>query len=132
MKLRMKKQIICCITAIILFVSGIYLDVLPEDSSFLCEFQTPAASTDTSVRDGDHFKLAEFCTNDMLRQNESNYFNPSSKKKVSSKKDFETVVFADKAQQPVYFGKPTDYVCRQLVSSHVSVVRYIHEKDGEK
>ena len=137
MKLREKRQLICCFLVAILLVMGMQADIAPVNPFFLRGQKAPVSSTAYSViRSGSYVvSVDENCTIDMIRRSTTTYQN-SDYKSAPVRRFLKIAIILLVVEQFLlqrfYFGRAVDYVGLQSDSSQIATVRYIHQKDGKK
>lgn len=137
MSLRVREQFICCVFAVILFLTGTCVEIPSAGSSFL--YASEASQTDVTgsvLRDGSSITTLEnVCAISMLRRDETTFL--SSNESRSLMKRFLRNVAALLAFQTLLFfifcyGVAEDWPILRRNASHVTIVRYIQQTDGKK
>lgn len=137
MELRVKEQFICYMFVVILFLTGMCVEIPPADATFSYTKETPGASSNVSIfRDGSNvISLERICTVDMLRCDiVTNLCGNRGRTLV--RRFLRTVAFlfavAVMLSQLLYYRNEATVICRKRASNHATIVRYIQQKDGKK
>ena len=137
MRLRVQERFICCIFAVILFLTGMCVEIPHADTSF--SYAKEASLTDATgsvLTDGSRITTLEnVCAISMLKRDTSTFL--SSNKSRSLMRKFLRNVAALLASQALIFfifcyGTTTDWSVVRLNGSLVAIVRYIQQTDGKK
>lgn len=136
MRVRMKEQFICCIFAVILFLTGMCVEIPPADFSFLRAQEVSSVDSISVIRDGSNLvSLERVCTIDMLRRGTTTYLS-SSRARPIIKRVFRMVMILYAAAILLsfvsYYGGAAGRTSRRRTSSRETIIRYIQQKDGKK
>ena len=130
--LKVNEKIICCILAIIMFLTGMCLDNIEIGSSFLCQNLT---RQDTTLRSVDYI-LDDIgsCTLDMLNKGTISIRGTvsNSVNKWKDKSVLYALVVRTDLQELFYYQSSECKEDAQLLLCRSVAVNYIHRKDGEK
>ena len=130
--LKVNEKIICCILAIIMFLTGMCLDNIEIDSSFLCPNST---RQDTTLHSVDYI-LDDIgsCTLDMLNKGTISIRGTvsNSVNKWKDKSVLYALVVRTDLQELFYYQSSECNEDAQLLLCRSVAVNYIHRKDGEK
>lgn len=136
MREKVREQFICCMFAVILFLSGMCIEVPHADASFLYAKESSFADTTGSVfRDGSTVAtLGNVCVLSTLRRDMTTILS-SNRMRNTSKRVRDIVALLAVAMLLFYlfcFGRVTGEVFWKINSSQAIIIRYIQETDGKK
>jgi len=137
MSIRIREQFICCIFAVILFLTGMCVEVPPADVSFLCAEETTSAGFCGSVlRERASYEMLEqVCALETLRRGNATILG-SNKGRSPIRRFARTVVIllavAILLSYLFYQRGIGEIAFAEIRSSHTAIVRYIQQTDGKK
>ena len=134
MKLKVKQQMICCIFAVILFLSGLCVEIPPAELYFLYAQESSVERISVIRENTKTTEVERICTPNMLKREKAAYLSSMgrsiTKRLIRSAAILYAVVLILCCVS--YSGKATEFACPKLVSSRAAIVRYIQQKDGKK
>jgi len=134
MNLKVKEQIVCWLFAVILFVTGMCVEIPPADLYF--SYAQESSSTKVSVirENRNAVETDRICTLSMLKKVDAAYL--SNTRRTAEKRFVRNVAILYIALFILccisYSGKATELVYPKWISSREVIVRYIQQKDGKK
>jgi len=137
MKLRVQEQLICCLLVVILFLAGIHVELPSADISFSYANEAPVTNTIGSVisESSKFASIEKTCTLDNLRRNVTTYVcGNKGRSPIRRFSGNAAILLAVAILLSILFYSDNFLVSasRKLVSSHVTIVRYIQRADGKK
>lgn len=134
MKLKVKEQIVCWLFAVILFMTGMCVEIPPADLYFLYAQEGSVDKVSVIRENTRPAEVQHICTLNMLKRDEETYL--SSGGRTVTKRFIRNVAILYAVVLILccvsYSGKATELACPKLVSSREVIVRYIQQKDGKK
>ena len=134
MKLKVEEQIVCWLLAVILFVTGMCVELPPADLHFLYAQESSVTKTSVIRENKDTVETERICTPSMLKKVDAAYL--SNTRRTAEKRFVRNVVILYIALFMLccisYSGKATELVYPKLISSREVIIRYIQQKDGKK
>lgn len=136
MKLRIREQFICCLFAVILFLTGMCVEIPHADTSFSYAKEVSLTGDGGSVlQDGSNVTILDnVCAISMLRRDTTTFFDNKGRRMIRN--FWRNVVILLASQALLFFiffyGMITDWSALRLCGSHATIVRYIQQKDGKK
>lgn len=134
MKLKVKEQIICWLFAVILFTTGMCVEIPSADLYFLYAQESSVDKVSVICESTRTIKAEHICTPNMLKRDEGTYLcnggGTVTKRFIRNVAILYAVVLILCCVS--YSGKATELACPKLVSSRATIVRYIQQKDGKK
>lgn len=137
MKLKVKEQIICCIMVVILFFTGMCVELPSADASFLYAKKATVSSAADSVisNRGNTTKLEPICVIEAFSHDAIISFR-SNRGRTLIRRFFRNVValvaVAILLSHLFQYGDVADLVSSRKIGSHAVIVKYIQQKDGKK
>lgn len=137
MRVQIKEQFMCCLLAVILFLTGMCAEVPPADVSFLCAKEASGASITGSVlREGSSYTVLEqVYTIETLRRDNATFLS-SNKGRNLIRRFARTVValltVVILLDYLFCLGGAGETMFAKTVNSHATIVRYIQQTDGKK
>jgi len=137
MKMNVREQFICCLLAVILFLSGMCVEIPHADASFLYAKEASFTSSNGSViSDGSRLTKPErVCTIDAFRRDVTTYLSGNRGRSLEKRFLRSVVALVAVAILLSYFFLSygmANTAFMELVDSHATIVRYIQQKDGKK
>lgn len=136
MKEKLREQFICCVFAVILFLSGMCVELPRADASFLHTQETPVTHAIGSViSDGSRLTVIErACTINMLNRDATTILSSNRMRSVMKRMHDVVALFATAMLLFYLFclGRVTEGTFWKLTGSQATIVRYIQETDGKK
>lgn len=137
MRVQIKEQFMCCLLAVILFLTGMCVEVPPADVSFLYAKEASGASITGSVlREGSsHAVLEQAYMLETLRRDNTTFLS-GNKGRSLIRRFARTVVALLAVAILLSFlfchGGAGEIAFAKTVNSHATIVRYIQQTDGKK
>jgi len=136
MKEKLREQFICCMFAVILFLSGMCVELPHADASFLYASESSLTGTTGSVfRDGSIVAALEnVCVLSTLRRDTTTILS-SNRMRSTLRRLRDVVALVATVMLLFYlfcFGRMTGDAFWKLNGSQATIVRYIQETDGKK
>ena len=134
MKLKVKDQIVCWLFAVILFVTGMCVELPPTDLYFSYAQESSVTKISVIRENINTVETERICTPNMLKKVDAAYL--SNTRRTAEKQFIGNVAILYIALFMLccisYSGKATELVYPKLISSREVIVRYIQQKDGKK
>ena len=134
MKLKLKEQIVCWLFAVILFVTGMCVEIPPTDLYFSYAQENSVDRVAVIRENKNTVEIERICTPNMLKKVDAAYL--SNNERTAEKQFIRNVAILYIASFMLccisYSGKATELVYPELISSREVIVRYIQQKDGKK
>jgi len=137
MKMRVREQLICCIFAVTLFLSGMCVEIPHADASFLYAKEVSFTGLSGSViSNGSRItKLEPVCAIDAFRRDTTTYLSDNKGHNLVKRRlrNVVSLVAAVMLLSDIFlsYGMAAR-VSLKLVGSHATIVRYIQQTDGKK
>ena len=137
MKEKLREQFICCMFAVILFLSGMCVELPHADASFLCTKEISATGmTGSVISDGTRVTSIErVCTLDTVRNNITTYLSSNQGRTLVRRFLRNVVALLAVAILLSILFYAEGGICAvfgRLESRHITIVRYIQQTDGKK
>ena len=137
MSIRIREQFICCLFAVILFLSGMCVEIPMADTSFLYAKDSSGTEFASSVlcAGKSYTVLEQDCTLEMLRTNNATILSSNIKHNQVGRFVRMVVALLTVVILLCYafcLNGAKDVVFAKTVNSHTTIVRYIQQTDGKK
>lgn len=134
MRVNVKQQILCYIMTVILFLTGMCVELPPANPLFSCTQESVVEEVNVLRESTEQTKVERICSISMLKVNDETYLSSTGKNNIQRFIRSVAILYAVILMLCCvsYFGKATDFASHRLVSSRATIVHYIQQKDGKK
>ena len=134
MKLEVKQQMLCCLMTVILFLTGMCVELPSANPFFSCTQEISSEEIHFIRESSNQIEAERICTVNMLKVNDETYLSSTGKNAIERFNQSAAILYAVilLLYCVSYFGKAADFIGHGLVSSRETIVHYIQQKDGKK
>ena len=134
MRVKVEQQILCCIMTVILFLTGMCVELPPANLFFSCTQESVVGEVSMLRETTDQINVERICPINMLKVNDETYLSNTGKSVIRRFIRSVAILYAAILMLYCisYFGKATGFASHELVSSRATIVHYIQQKDGKK
>ena len=133
MRLQHYKHLISCFLAVILFVSGMCVEITDADSYFASQIPQQTQTSQYQSSEYTSFISSDYCTPELMQANQSRYIRNDKTNSLRSSKNRATnpITFITN-NHLIYFEEHLLTGVPPTTFSRIIIINYMHLQDGDK